>query len=159
MALSFIEDECVTFDAINASHLESKLKSYQKEIKNLSNLKQELHSSNVQLQRENASTLVENKQLKQQLSNYRNIMNEKDKEIAVLRGKLDNNVHHITSQYIINQQRQQIDMLTKENQSNQLQLKKYKMELAELRDRPKNFENVYDALYFLLNVVMARYDG
>merc|ERR1719203_1415190 len=105
MALSFIEDECVTFGAINDSHLQFKITSYQKEIKSLT---QKLHSDNVQsiqkmeaLRRENTLTLVENKQLKEQLSNYRDNMN---KEVAVLRGKLDNNVHHITSQYIINQQ-------------------------------------------------------
>ena len=151
------------FDSVNSDHLNSEIQSYNEK---LSHLKSQLRTHNDEqrnkiriLQQENAIKTDENMQLKQQLSIYEKRLMDKNEQIEILKNKLDKNVHHITTEYIINEQRQQINQLDTKLQSAQSQLKQCKMEIAESNTRSKDFANVYDALYFLFNVVRARYDG
>merc|ERR1712228_1035641 len=102
---------------------------------------------------------LENASKSKEIRRLNKNLNGRNEQIMSLKNKLDHNVHHITTEYIINQQKQQIIDLKEELQSVQLQLNKCKLEMAENCDQHKNFENVYDALYFLLNVVRSRYDG
>mmetsp|Transcript_5233 Transcript_5233/g.4571 ORF Transcript_5233/g.4571 Transcript_5233/m.4571 type:complete len:193 (+) Transcript_5233:2-580(+) len=163
----------------NSSHLRLEIEQYKKEI---SRLKKEYKMANTNqlsmiqsLQQENGQLSVDTKskynklkQYKQKLSAMENELKYKNDEITRLSLKLDQDLNHVTSEYVINEQRKQINELNEKLNSFEHKINQYENMKCDKNggdydneddmDQSKD-ESGWNYVSFVFNLIKSKYNG
>ena len=167
----------------NSSHLRSEIEHYKKEIFRLKqeykmantnqlSMIESLQQENEELHTDTASKYNKLKQYKHKLFALENELKYKNDEINRLTLKLDQDINHITSEYVINEQKKQINELNEKVKSFEHKINQYENMKCDKNgnsedDQDENDQNkeengwnyCIDTVSFVFNVIKSKYNG
>ena len=159
-----------------SSHLRLEIEAYKKEIERLKNeykitntnqlsMIESLQQENEKLNNQTKNKHNKLKQYKRKLSSIEMQLKYKNDQVMRLTQKLDSDLHHITTQYLIHEQKKQIQELNDKIKSVQQELNQKIVENDDSSTNNGHYKHEngwfygYDTMCLMLNILKSKYNG